>query len=389
MRVGFVLNFTGHGWLGGVSYFRNLFGALRELPSPCVEPVVITRCDTDATSLAEFQPVEVLRTRMVELEQPAWKLRRALQRYVGRDWLFERFLRAHGIALLSHSGYLGRRCPLPAMSWIPDLQERHLPNLFNPAEHAARARMLQESCLHSTAIVLSSNAALRDLSEMHPGCAERAHVLQFVSAVPALESVTPLAELEQRYGFTGPFVHLPNQFWAHKNHGLVIEALRLLRARGQAALVLATGNTEDHRQPAYFRTLMAQVEEAGMSECFRVLGVIPYRDLMGLMAASTAVLNPSLSEGWSTTVEEAKTFGKRVVLSDIPVHREQAPARAIFIDPHDAADLAAALATVVREHDAAAELPLMEAAHAGLRARRAQFARRYETIVSGLVRHGA
>ena len=68
---------------------------------------------------------------------------------------------------------------------------------------------------------------------------------------------------------------------------------------------------------------------------FRPLGVVPYRDMLGLMRHAVAVINPSLFEGWSTSVEEAKSMGKAVVLSDIPVHREQAPGRGLFFDPRD------------------------------------------------------
>ena len=36
-----------------------------------------------------------------------------------------------------------------------------------------------------------------------------------------------------------------------------------------------------------------------------------------------AVINPSTFEGWSSTVEEAKVLCKRVILSNIPPHKEQ------------------------------------------------------------------
>ena len=51
------------------------------------------------------------------------------------------------------------------------------------------------------------------------------------------------------------------------------------------------------------------------------------------MRQSVAVLQPSLFEGWSTTVEEAKSIGKTILLSDIPVHREQAPPRRAVLRP--------------------------------------------------------
>jgi hypothetical protein len=45
---------------------------------------------------------------------------------------------------------------------------------------------------------------------------------------------------------------------------------------------------------------------------------------------SSAVLQPSLFEGWSTVVEDVKAMGRPLFLSDIPVHLEQAPSATFF-----------------------------------------------------------
>ena len=57
-----------------------------------------------------------------------------------------------------------------------------------------------------------------------------------------------------------------------------------------------------------------------------------------LMRTSMALINPSRFKGWSTTVEEAKSFGVPLILSDIDVHREQTDgtARYFGIDDPDA-----------------------------------------------------
>ena len=75
-------------------------------------------------------------------------------------------------------------------------------------------------------------------------------------------------------------------------------------------------------------------------------GNVPRADVALLMRASVAMLNPSLFEGWSTTVEEAKSLGVRLVLADLPVHREQVGAAADFFDPVDPAAIAACLERV-------------------------------------------
>ena len=51
---------------------------------------------------------------------------------------------------------------------------------------------------------------------------------------------------------------------------------------------------------------------------------LPYAELLVLMQGARALINPSRFEGWSTSVEEARTLGVPMLLSSIAVHREQA-----------------------------------------------------------------
>lgn len=388
IRVGFALTVSQGTWHGGVSYFRNLFEALRDQPSPRVTPVVIARRDVPESLLQGVGAVDVLRSRWVEVGSPWWAVRRACQLRLGRDLPFERFLRRHDIALLSHSGNLGRHCPLPTLAWIPDLQERHLPEFFDAREFDVRVRNECEQCRSATRVLVSSEAARRDLEAVAADCGRRAPVLRFVASVPPIDRLPALPTLQARYAFGGPYFHLPNQFWAHKNHKVVVAALARLAAAGRQVLVLATGSTVDYRQPEHFSQLMEQVQSAGVAASFRPIGMVPHADLMGLMAHSVAVINPSLFEGWSTTVEEARSMGKRVLLSDIATHREQAPARGRYFAPADADGLATLLWHAWNEIDPATEAAEMRNAAAELPGRRQRFAREYEEIALALVQRG-
>jgi glycosyltransferase involved in cell wall biosynthesis len=381
IRVGFVLTFRNNEWLGGISYFRNLFAAIRAQSDRQIEPVIITRTDTGAETLDGFGASEILRTKLVETGTIWWSARRASQLYLARDVLFERLLARNNIRLLSHSGHLGRRCPIPTLTWIPDFQEHTLAEFFSPAERMARARGLQEACAHASAILLSSNAARGDLSKIEPACAGKSRVLQFVSSVPEPAALLSRDELCRRYEIPGPFFLLPNQFWAHKNHMVVIEALARLRHAGRRVLVLATGSPHDHRQPHHFAAVLDRARELDVESEFRVLGLVPYLDLMSLMNESIAVINPSLFEGWSTTVEEAKSMGKLAILSDIPVHREQAPERAIYFEPKDSDGLAQALGEASLNWNAKTEQRHVQSAASELTRRVKAFAENYQNIV--------
>jgi len=382
-RVAFILALPEQAWLGGVSYFRNLLGALYELPGRRIEPVLVTERGASESLVAEMPRFERIVVGSLTRGSAPWFVRRVVHKLTGTDLMLQRALSSHAIRALSHSGHLGRGARLPTLAWIPDFQHRRVPEFFQAREWDVRDRFYLEQCEYASRIIVSSHAARKDLAEFCGAALGKSRVLQFVAAAPEPAALSSRGALAAKYGCAEPYFFLPNQFWAHKNHGVVVEALAILRARGTSIPVLATGNTHDHRQPEYFARLMARARQCGVEREFRPLGLVPFADLMGLMWHSVAVINPSKFEGWSTTVEEAKSLGKPVILSDIEVHREQAPAGGAYFDPDDAEALAARMREL---HTAREDAARVEEARGRLAARRMAFARQYEEIVLDCVR---
>jgi len=380
LRVGFVHEYH-EGWLGGLNYFRNLLSAIERLPGRSIEAVVFAGSSLPEHHVNGLSNTEVVRSSLLNPGTPRSFARRLLKRVSARDLALEWLLRRHGIAVLSHSGYLGSGGRIPAIGWIPDFQFLHLQDFFQPDELKRRIAQSRDVCRFCECVLLSSHDAQGDLKNFSPACAEKSRVLQFVADVSFDERKPSGLELQQRYGFTGDYLLVTNQFWAHKNHNVIIEALRVLRARGRKVTVLATGHTHDHRQPQYFDSLMRAAKDSRVDDCFRVLGVLPREDLLGLMRDAVALLNPSLFEGWSTVVEEAKSLGKRIILSDIAVHREQAPRDGLYFPARDAEALAGAMEEAMAAVDRVQAARMMEEARELLPQRRRAFAQNYQEIV--------
>ncbi len=379
IRVGFVNVFAVREWLGGLNYLRNLLQAVTALDGRRIEPVLFT--GTDQAIAAEFSFVPVVHTRVLDRGHPLWLLRKILQRVLGSDPVLEKVLSAHGISMLSHSGDLGRGAGIPAIGWVPDLQHRHLRHLFSEQQIALREAQIAQALGACVCVIVSSETAAQDLRAGNPKHAARIRVLRFVSGLGHDGALPQRRELEARYGIEGPYMHLPNQFWAHKNHEVVVEALRRLKDSGYPVTVIATGLMDDPRQPQHVEILMRRVRDYGIDRLFRPLGVVPYRDMLGLMRHAVAVINPSRFEGWSTSVEEARSMGKAIVLSAIPVHREQTPARGIFFETENAEDAARAIREALSGFDLAADEASVSRAAVELPGRMRQFAESYQNIV--------
>ena len=378
IRVGLAL---GASWLGGVNYCRNLLDAIFALPDRQIEPVLLVGERTDGNILSGFPPVEVIRSGWLDRLSPRWVGRRVWQQAFAGDPFLERLLRSNRIDVLSHSGVLGRRSRIPAICWIVDFQHRQLPQSFTSFERWYRDRNFRLQCDHASRVILSSEDAQRALAEFSSPCVQKSRVLRFVAQPGLVGEATDLAVLRERYGLGGPYFHVPNQFWSHKNHQLILDAMATLKERGDPPLVISTGATEDYRQPGYFDNLMLQAQELGVVDYFRVLGVIPRNDLVGLMLNSVALINPSRSEGWSTSVEEAKSLGKRIILSDLAVHREQAPPDALYVDADDPVGLANSMQLVLTTYDLGVERLRSERARSDLPGRVREFAETYQDIV--------
>lgn len=245
------------------------------------------------------------------------------------------------------NGYnLGVRFPIGDLDcswagWIPDFQHRHLPQLFSEKERGRRDAGMAALIKEAPKVVVSSESAAADFRRFHPADAGKEIVLTF-GTFPNADWYTningeDLSWLPKRY------FAVCNQFWSHKNHALVIRALELLAQKSIRPVVVCTGALMDYRQPDYAERLLQQMHRAGVASQVMILGMVPRRLQVEIVRRSLAVLQPSLFEGWSTVVEDARVLAKPTILSDLDVHREQNPPGAEFFERENATALAAAL----------------------------------------------
>jgi glycosyltransferase involved in cell wall biosynthesis len=230
--------------------------------------------------------------------------------------------------------------PYPAVAWFTDFQHRRLPQLFSSAARWRREGGFRLQIASGRFVMLSSESALRDCKVFYPAVAGRASVVRFASRPPAELLTQNPAEVTALYELPERFFYLPNQFWRHKNHKVVLDALSILKDRGIDIVIAASGAKDDPREPDYFDSVMRQVAERNLSRNFRYLGMIPSSHVFALLRVSVALINPSRFEGWSTTVEEAKSFGVPMILSDLDVHREQTAGKASYFGTDNPSALA-------------------------------------------------
>ena len=381
MRVAFSL-IGDEGWTGGIQYLRNLLKALHDTSPKSIDPVMIT----SRRRAPEVEPLRPFLSQIVYDQRfsprsPAWFMRQAVRSALDNDLVVGRLFRRHGVEAVFHAGLFGARFSLPCVNWIADFQHLHMPDMFSREEQKFRDRLFRSLARMCRRLVLSSECARKDFESFLPAYKDRADVFPFVAQIPETVYACDPIEKLSAYDIPEKFFHLPNQFWKHKNHKLVIDALRVLKDKTNDIFVVCTGSEKDRRNPEHFVSLKQSISESGLEAHIALLGLVPFEHLYALMRQSIAIMNPSLFEGWSTTVEEAKSLGKKVLLSDIPVHREQMPPGAAYFDPNNPQDLAGKMLKIWEETPAGPDNAMEELARASTKVRIHAFADRFGQIM--------
>ena len=149
--------------------------------------------------------------------------------------------------------------------------------------------------------------------------------------------------------------------------------------------IACSGPVNDYRHPTYFSELLQQVSQWGIRNQIVFLGLIPRKHMYMMMRQSICVISPSLFEGFGLTVDEARSLGKRLLLSDIQPHRVQNPPRSIFFNPRDEEDLATKMKLVWVEQSPGPDPELEAEAKESLPLRIKAFADSFMSVVSEVI----
>ena len=128
-----------------------------------------------------------------------------------------------------------------------------------------------------------------------------------------------------------------------KNRMAVLQAFLALQTRAAAAGQQPVADQLLFVGPELSAPMAALAADSGFGDRVRVLRDTPHEALRALYAGAVALLFPSLQEGFGWPVIEAQACGCPVFASDLTPMNEVGGDAAVYIDPHDPQDIAAAI----------------------------------------------
>lgn len=347
-RIGIIFNFNKI-WLGGAYYVQNIMKSLDYLE------------DSEKPEIIIFYKKEL--SRFVEninypyLKIVPWKFSSIYTGYF-LSWVLRKNIFVNKIIkkfdldgiypLYEHPIKNKDVKKTKLVAWFPDLQHKFYPKYFNKINLFLREERVKMIVRNASILVVSSEDVANNFKKLYKLPKRlKIHVLPFVSMINNF-SFDNFSELKQKYNLPNNYFIVSNQFYEHKNHITVFKALSFLKDKGTDVHVVFTGKMEDYRNPIFIDKLKKEIDDNEISEMMSFLGVIPRDEQLCLMKNADAIIQPSLFEGWSTVIEDAKSLQVPVISSNIAVHKEQLKKNGIYFNPLDEEGLAEILSTFIK-----------------------------------------
>src|SRR5262249_31958124 len=166
-----------------------------------------------------------------------------------------------------------------------------------------------------------------------------------------------LDRVRAKYGLPNRYFFYPAQFWPHKNHALIIQAIKLIAEEsGEIVPVIFTGAYWSYIMAANFKEIMGLAARLGVDDRVRYLGHVPSEDVAALYTMSTGLVMPTFFGPTNIPPIESWHFGRPTITSDIRGLRDQAGDASLLVDPRSPQALAEAMKRLWRDEAFCAEL---------------------------------
>lgn len=239
---------------------------------------------------------------------------------------------------------------VPYVMAIHDLQHRlqpKFPEVSAEGEWERREYLFRNGARYATLLLADSEVGREDILRCYGSYGvtpDRVKVLPFAPACPTGGEIRPEEQERVRHAYRLPprYLFYPGQFWPHKNHQRIVEAVgRLKEWQGLELHVVFTGSSRGFPVlEKTFREVMTLAERLGLGGQVHWLGYVPPEDMASLYAGALGLILPTFFGPTNIPVVEAWALGCPVLTSDLRGIREQVGDAGLLVDPRSAEAIA-------------------------------------------------
>jgi glycosyltransferase involved in cell wall biosynthesis len=221
------------------------------------------------------------------------------------------------------------------------------PEVRQSFEFEARENLARISFAKATAVIAESPLGKQNLERRYGLDHDRVY---WISVSPALR--IPKKEdsgFDPREGAGIPpdaqYVFYPAQFWAHKNHRLIVDSLSIYnKSTGEEVYAIFCGSDCGN-----LNAVLDMAKEKGVGSLVKYVGFVPEEQMPAFYKNSLALVMPSYFGPTNMPPLEAFAMKTPVIVTDLPGIRDQVGEAALLVAPDKPEALAKAIQTLLHD----------------------------------------
>jgi glycosyltransferase involved in cell wall biosynthesis len=233
--------------------------------------------------------------------------------------------------------------PYIASVWdITHLYYPFFPEMHKNEEWEKRELMYQRFLRKASYVVTSTHAGKNELEKYYLVPENKIKVIKTPIADVFFKQIGSKVKIIEKYSLPNSFFIYPAQLWAHKNHYLILSALKSINENyGKKLHVAFVGSNKGNKE-----YLLLEAKKMGVSEQIHFLGFIPFEDLVSLYKQAVGLIYTTFVGPEGLPPAEAFVLGCPVIASNINGASEQMSNAAILVDLVDSSQLSNAMYSI-------------------------------------------
>jgi glycosyltransferase involved in cell wall biosynthesis len=282
-----------------------------------------------------------------------FRVRRKILKILGRyreQSILDDVLYSEGIDLLWILGPYSLDITIPYVFTVWDLGHRMLPCFPEVSNKGwtwdEREKLYQKMLYRATYIITGNETGKKEILDNYTVNPEKIHIIPF--PVPDFcFNNTEKTYCENNEGIKSPFIFYPAQFWAHKNHVVIIESIAWIRDVKNIIIYCYFVGSDNGNEKYIKRVINRHKLENQIS----ILGFVDRETLVYLYKNALAMTFMSLMGPNNLPPLEAAAFGCPLIISNIPGHIEQMEGAGLLVDAANPITIGEAILSIYHNPD--------------------------------------
>lgn len=264
--------------------------------------------------------------------------------------VFEKSLDVNSIDLVYFLSPSGLSLDLTTHNYIItvwDLCHRdtpEFPEVNHFREFELREQLYTKSLKKAVAVLVDSKLGKLNIINRYGIEHTRVHVAPFTPSINVF--VDNKVDVKTKHQIIGDYIYYPAQFWSHKNHVYIIDAIAILKQQGINLTAMFSGSNKGN-----LNYVLDYAKKLNVSDLVKYIGFAPNEEIYSLYKNALAMVMPSYFGPTNIPPLEAFAIGTPVIYSDLDGLKDQVGNGALLCDLKNPDNLAEHLKSILESEN--------------------------------------